>query len=155
MTSFVATAGGGGSKKPNPYRRTQARRRALQALYQWDLTGQTASDIDTQFRVNQEMDRVDIEYFSDLLRGVINKVAKLDEAIAPHSDIALPECDPIERNILRLAAFELIYRLDIPVRVAVNESVELTKLFGAEGGYKYVNGVVDKLAHVARKVEMG
>ena len=79
----------------------------------------------------------------------------VDAAIAPHSDIALADCDPIERNVLRLAAFELMYRLDIPVRVAVNESVELTKLFGAEGGYKYVNGVVDKLAHVARKVEMG
>ncbi|MCB1734885.1 MAG: transcription antitermination factor NusB [Gammaproteobacteria bacterium] len=154
MTSSES-ASGFGSKKPNPYRRTQARRRALQALYQWDLTGQSASDIDAQFRVNQEMDRVDVEYFSDLLRGVVGNAAKLDAAIAPHSDIALADCDPIERNVLRLAAFELMYRLDIPVRVAVNESVELTKLFGAEGGYKYVNGVVDKLAHVARKVEMG
>lgn len=143
-----------GAKKPNPYRRTQARGRVLQALYQWDLTAEDVSEIDIQFRVNQEMDRVDVDYFSELLKGITGNVADLDEAIAPHSDIALADCDPIERGILRLAAYELIHRLDIPVRVVVNEAVELTKKFGAEGGYKYVNGVVDKLAHATRKIEL-
>lgn len=144
----------GAGNKPNPYRRTQARRRTLQALYQWDLAGHDVHEIDTQFRVNQEMDRVDVDYFSALLKGVIDTAEGLDEALAPHSDIALADCDPIERNVLRLGAYELIHRLDIPVRVAVNEAVELSKLFGAEGGYKYVNGVLDKLARVARKVEL-
>ncbi|MCP5142806.1 MAG: transcription antitermination factor NusB [Chromatiales bacterium] len=150
MSSFAPSTGG----KPNPYRRTQARGRILQALYQWDMTGEDVAEIDTQFRVNQEMDRVDVDYFSEVLRGVIGTVAELDAAIAPHSDIALADCDPIERSILRLAAYELLHRLDIPVRVAVNEAVELTKKFGAEGGFKYVNGVVDKLAHASRTVEL-
>lgn len=149
-----APTSGRPSGKPNPYHRSQARRRALQALYQWDLTGEDVSEIDTQFRVGQEMDKVDVEYFSMLLSGCIAAVDSLDEALAPHMNIPVAECDPIERNVLRIGAFELSKRPDVPARVVINETVELAKAFGGEGGHKFVNGVIDKLAKAVRQVEM-
>ncbi len=141
------------AKKPNPYKRTQARRRALQALYQWDMTGESTSAIDAQFREGQDMKKVDLEYFSELLSAVSKQVGELDELVAPFMKIPLVECDPIERNILRLSTYELRSRLDIPARVVINEAVELAKAFGAEGGHKFINGVIDKLSKQARQHE--
>jgi N utilization substance protein B len=97
----------------------------------------------------------DLEYFEDLLHGVEQHVDELDVALKPYVDREVAQIDPIERAALRLAAYELKYRLDVPYRVVINEAIEVTKRFGADHGHSYVNGVLDKLAGELRAAEKG
>ena len=133
--------------------RSRARRRALQALYAWQMSGSTMHAVIDQFRHEQDMEVADLEYFEDLLRGVEKHVEALDEELKPYIDRDVAQIDPIERAALRLAAYELIYRPDVPYRVVINEAIEVTKRFGADHGHSYVNGVLDKLAAQLRGVE--
>ena len=135
--------------------RRQARRRALQALYQWELGGLPPAEIEQQFLAHQDMDKVDLGYFARLLHGVAEHCEALDGRLLPHLSWKPEQLDPVEREILRLGAFELVYCLETPVRVVINESVELAKSFGAEQSHKFVNGVLDKLARIERAVELG
>ena len=134
--------------------RSQARRHAVQALYQWQMTGQDVSEIDRQFLDREELAGADLSYFKDLLHGVPAHLSELDDKSRPHLDRAMESVDPVERAILRLGAYELAYHPEIPFRVVINEAVELAKLFGAEQGHKYVNGVLDKMAQELRQVEI-
>ncbi len=143
----------GRQRQPGFHARRKARRAAMQALYQWDLSGGSASEIEAQFRAEQPMEGVDLDYFAELLRGTLAEVAALDEAIARHVDRPLAQVDPVERAILRLAAYELAHRLEVPYRVVIDEAVELAKRFGAENGHRFVNGVLDRLARELRAVE--
>ncbi len=136
-------------------RRSRARRRALQAIYAWQVGGTGMAAVMEQFRHEQDMQVADQEYFEDVLRGVESHCAELDAGLAPHLDRAVESVDPIERAALRLGAYELKYRPDVPYRVVLNEAVEITKRFGAEHGHTYVNGVLDKLAADWRAVEKG
>ena len=133
--------------------RSRARRRALQALYAWQMSGSHMNAVIDQFRHEQDMEVADLEYFEDLLHGVENNVATLDECLRPHIDREVAQIDPIERAALRLAAYELKFRPDVPYRVVINEAIEVTKRFGADHGHSYVNGVLDKLAVDLRSVE--
>lgn len=134
--------------------RVGARRRALQALYQWQLTGQSPLDIERQYLADQDNAAFQGEYFSKLLHGVIDHCQAIDQALQEFADRPVAEVDPIERAILRLGAFELLYQWDVPCRVILNEAINLAKSFGAtQQSYKYVNGVLDKLAHKVRPVE--
>lgn len=133
--------------------RSRARRRALQALYAWQLSGSSMKSVIDQFRHEQDMEVADLEYFEDLLRGVEQHVAELDESLKPYIDRDVEQIDPIERAALRLAAYELKHRLDVPYRVIINEAIEVTKRFGADHGHSYVNGVLDKLAAQVRGAE--
>lgn len=133
--------------------RSRARRRALQALYAWQMSGSAMKSVIEQFRHEQDMEVADLEYFEDLLRGVETHVNELDEALKPYIDREVEQIDPIERAVLRLAAYELKYRPDVPYRVIINEAIEVTKRFGADHGHSYVNGVLDKLAAQTRVVE--
>lgn len=133
-----------------PQQRRHSRRRALQALYQCELTGDDTAAVQAQFLARQDMSKCDLEYFAALLDGVAGERAALDTALAAHLDRSLDQVDPIERSILRLGAWELRERPDVPYRVIINEAVELAKLFGAEQGHKYVNGVLDALARELR-----
>lgn len=135
--------------------RSRARRRALQALYAWQLSGSHMKAVIDQFRHEQDMEVADLEYFEDLLHGVAEHVGTLDEALKPYVDREVEQIDPIERAALRLAAYELKYRLDVPYRVVINEAIEVTKRFGADHGHSYVNGVLDKLAGSLRSAEKG
>lgn len=135
--------------------RSLARRRALQALYQWQMTGQDIIDIDRQFLEEQEMGKVDIDYFRELLHQVPKQLHEIDEQCEPFLDRAMSQIDPVEQAILRIGGYELIYRPEIPYRVVINEAVELAKAFGAEQSHKYVNGVLDKVAQKVRMVETG
>ena len=135
--------------------RSRSRRRALQALYAWQMSGSAMTAVITQFQHEQDMDVADLEYFEDLLRGVEHNVAALDAALRPHLDREVEQVDPIERAVLRLAAYELKFRPDVPYRVVLNEAIEVTKRFGADHGHTYVNGVLDKLAGDLRAVEKG
>ncbi|HUB92311.1 MAG TPA: transcription antitermination factor NusB [Dyella sp.] len=133
--------------------RSRARRRALQALYAWQMSGSSMNSVVDQFRHEQDMEVADLEYFEDLLRGVEAHVSELDEALKPYIDRDVAQIDPIERAVLRLAAYELKHRPDVPYRVIINEAIEVTKRFGADHGHSYVNGVLDKLAAQVRGTE--
>ena len=134
--------------------RTQARRYAVQGLYQWQLTGHDTSAIEEQFLAEHDMSKVDTEYFSELLRQVPMRLHELDDHIIQFIDRSIEGIDPVERAILRMSVYELEFRLDIPYKAIINESVELAKTFGAEHGHKFVNGVIDKVAKKLRKTEI-
>ena len=137
----------------SPSARRKARRFTLQALYQWQLAGAAVSDIEAQFLANQDFAKVDREYFHDLLHGALGQVKTLDELLTPYLDRRVEELSQVEKAILRLGAFELKERQDVPYRVVINEGFELAKVFGAEDSFKYVNGVLDKLARQLRYAE--
>jgi len=143
------------SRKPS---RSQARRyareRALQALYQWDVSTEQASVVRNDFMAEQDMSRVDVDYFTRLFNGVSHDPDAVDTVLSSALDRELLELDPIERAVLRLATFELIECVDIPGRVVINEGIEITKRFGADNGHRYINGVLDKLAVKVRPLEM-
>ena len=143
-----------GAAKSSPSARRKARRFAMQALYQWHMAGADLANIEAQFRTDQDMSKVDNEYFHDILHGVPRELSALDQLIEPLLDRDKTELTPVEQSILRLAAFELAHRIDVPYKVVINEAVELAKEFGATDGHKYVNGVVDKLATSVRTVEV-
>ncbi|NJN45419.1 MAG: transcription antitermination factor NusB [Candidatus Competibacteraceae bacterium] len=133
--------------------RSWARRSAMQALYQWQMTGQDAATIYDQFLDDQDMSKVDVDYFHELLCQIPHALTTLDASLSPFLDRPLEQVDPVERAILRVAVYELTYRPDIPFRVVINEAVEIAKKFGAEQGHRFVNGVLDKTAHRLRPSE--
>lgn len=137
----------------DPAARSRSRRRALQALYAWQMSGQSMAEVIEQFRHEQDMQIADLDYFVDLLRGVDGHLARIDEQLRGFVDRDMAEIDPIERGVLRLAAYELLFRPDVPYRVVLNEAVETTKRFGADNGHTYVNGVLDRAAATWRAVE--
>lgn len=133
--------------------RRHSRRRALQALYQWEITDDDVRDIDAQFLATQDMSNADVGYFQELLHAIPAELTEIDECLQGCLDRELSRLDPIERTVLRIATHELSARPDIPYRVIINEAVELTKTFGAEQGHKYVNGVLDAVAQQLRGEE--
>ncbi len=137
----------------DPVTRARARRRALQAIYAWQISGGLVEQVIAQFAHEQAHEIADLEYFDDLVRGVMKHRASLDEALVGYLDRAVEEVDPIERAVLRLSAYELIHRLDVPYRVVLNEAIEIAKRFGSEHGHTYVNGVLDKAAGDWRPAE--
>lgn len=138
----------------DPAARSRARRRALQALYAWQLSDSPIEKVIEQFRDEQDMDVADLEYFEALVRGVAMHVVELDAVLSRFIDRTMAQVDPIERAVLRIAGFELRYRLDVPYRVVINEAIETTKRFGAEHGHTYVNGVLDRAAVEWRALEI-
>ncbi|MFL9892370.1 transcription antitermination factor NusB [Paraburkholderia sp. RL17-383-BIF-A] len=126
--------------------RRRSRELATQGLYQWLLSGSPGGEIDAQLRGAQGFDKADHEHLDAILHGVIRDSEALSAAIAPCLDRPIEQLSPVERAVLLVAAFELKNHLDIPYRVVINEAVELAKTFGGADGYKYVNGVLDKLS---------
>ncbi|MEC9364249.1 MAG: transcription antitermination factor NusB [Pseudomonadota bacterium] len=136
---------------PHPSRRGLARRVTVQALYQWLVNETPPTALLKQFREQDEgLGRADPAYFEELLDGVVTHAAELTVEIVPHLDRALNQLDPVEHAILLLGTYELRHKPEVPWRVVVNEAVNLAKTFGAEDGYKFVNGVLDKLARQLR-----
>lgn len=139
--------------QPSPKARRLARRAVLQALYQWQLAGASAKEIELYFLANQKMDKVDRVYFSELLNSIVPLADELNDVLSPLLDRAVTALTPVERAILYIGCYELKHRLDIPYRVVINEGVRLAKDFGAQDSYKYINGVLDKLSKSVRAVE--
>ena len=137
----------------DPVARSRSRRRALQAIYAWQINGAGERDLIAQFAHEQAHEIADLEYFEDLVRGVLRHVGELDAALADHLDRGVDEVDAIERAALRIAAYELTHRPDVPYRVVINEAIDSTKRFGSEHGHTYVNGVLDKAAAALRSTE--
>ena len=143
-----------GTQKASPAARRKARSFALQAIYQWHMAGADLAKIEAEFRADNDMSKVDLEYFHEILHGVPRELAALDKIITPLLDRNAEEMTPVELSILRLATYEMAHRIDVPYKVVINEAVELAKSFGATDGHKYVNGVVDKIAQQVRTVEV-
>ena len=138
----------------DPAARSRARRRALQAVYAWQMSGATARDIVSQFAHEQARELADLAYFEDLVHGVDAHCEAIDAALAPHLDRGIEEVDAIERAALRIAGYELLRRVDVPYRVVINEALESVKRFGSEHGHTYVNGVLDHAAVAMRQHEV-
>jgi N utilization substance protein B len=133
--------------------RARSRRLAMQALYQWDLSGTELAEIQRQFAEAEDFQRADRDYFVELLQTVPARLDALDREIAAFLDRPMEQVDPVERAILRIATYELQYRIDVPYRVILNEAITLARKFGAEQGHAFVNGVLDRLAHKLRTDE--
>lgn len=131
-------------KKPSARRR--ARECAVQALYSWVLSGNTAEQVELAFVQDQDLEGVDKPYFRKLFRQTVENIETVDFAISPYIDRAFDELDPIEKAILRLAVYELRFESDVPYKVVINEAIEVAKVFGADESHKYINGVLDKIA---------
>ena len=126
--------------------RRRARRRALQALYQWHLTDQDVGEIIAQFREEQDFSNVDSELFATLIRKVSKGQEEIDAKIEPFLDRPLSQLDVIEHVILSMASYELINSIEVPHQVIIDEAINLAKQFGAEQGHSFINGVLDKAA---------
>ncbi|QJC32737.1 transcription antitermination factor NusB [Enterobacteriaceae endosymbiont of Donacia semicuprea] len=133
--------------------RYRARKYALQAIYSWQLSKNNFNDIQYYF-LNESIEdikSIDIDYFNDLINGVIINSIHLDNVMKPFLSRKLFELGQIEKAILRISSYELINRLDVPYKVVINESIYLAKSFGGvDNSYKFINGVLDKIANKLR-----
>lgn len=136
--------------------RRRARELALQGLYGWFIASDSADIgvIEANLRELEDYDMADHKLLEKILHGVIREHATLQTAIAPYLDRTINELSPVEYSVLMIAAFELQNSLDVPYRVVINEAVEMAKEFGGTDGFKFVNGVLDKLAIELRSVEV-
>ena len=142
------------SQKPAHAARRKARRFTVQALYQWQMTGANLREIETQFRVDNDLRKTDSAYFHELLHEIHKCINELDGYFIPFLDRELKDLDQVELAILRIGTYELSKRVDVPYKVAINEGIELAKYFGATESHKYVNGVLDRVAQKLRVLEV-
>ena len=138
-----------------PSARKKARHMLVQALYQWQMSGASIAAIEAQYRAEKGMKKADPEFFSELIHRIPEKLDEIDGAFREFLDRDLSALDPISVAILRIAVYELLHRVDVPYRVVINESINLAKTFGPTDAHKYINGVVDRVAARARRVEIG
>jgi N utilization substance protein B len=134
--------------------RRRSRELALQSLYQWLLNGDAADALCQQAEEKKDYARAEKAYFETLTRGVLEHAAELETALQPFLDRPAQQLSPIEHALLLLGGYELMFTVDVPYRVAINEAVELAKSYGGTDGHKYVNGVLDKLAAQVRPGEV-
>ena len=134
--------------------RPNARKAAVQALYQWQMTGQSLIEIERQFLEEERLKDAQKSYFTELFHGVPKNLEVIDQALSEFVDRPVDMIDPVERAILRIGVYELVNRLDMPYRVVLNEGINLAKYFGADGSHKYVNGILDKVAQQKRAIEI-
>lgn len=134
--------------------RRRSREFALQALYQWQVAGQSLTAIEAQYADMEGYGKADEPLFQQILRGAVAKSAELAQIMTPHLDRAWAEVSPVERAILLLSGWELTTMPETPYRVILNEAIELAKVFGGTDGHKYINGVLDKLAAGVRASEV-
>jgi N utilization substance protein B len=133
--------------------RSLSRRLALQALYQWQMTGQSFPELRNQYTSDDGYAEVDPEYFQQLLQGVVENSAALDAMIGEWLDRPVAQLDPVEHAVLLLGVEELRAHVEVPYKVVLNECVELTKKFGATDGHKFINAVLDRAARQLRAAE--
>ena len=135
-------------------KRKKARNLLVQALYQWQISGTGLANLEAQFCTDNDMGKVDREFFHELLHGVPAKLQEIDECYAQFLDRRRDALDPVSTAVLRLGTYELMYRVDVPYRVAINEAVNQAKKFGPTDAFKYINGILDKVATQTRSVEI-
>ena len=133
--------------------KTNARQCAVQALYQWQVSGDSLSRIENYFIEEERLKGAQKSYFYDIFHGVPAQLDVIDETLAEFVDRPVEKIDPVEKAILRIGTYELMNRLETPYRVIINEGVDLAKNFGAEGSHKYINGILDKVSKKVRAKE--
>jgi N utilization substance protein B len=134
--------------------RGKSRRFAMQAIYQWQMTGDSISDIKQQFFDENNFALIDADYFSELVSGVASSISELDPLLEKNMPRTVESVDPVERSILRIATYEFIHRFDVPYRVVLNEAVNIAKEYCAENSHAFVNAVLDKVAKEIRHIEV-
>lgn len=122
-----------------------ARRSAVQALYQWDMTGQNADAILANFIMDKRLKGRYLDYFKKLIEEIPTHSEQIDALIKTYADRPISLLDPLERSVLRVATYEILHQIDVPHKVILNEAIEIAKLFCADKGYKFVNAVLDKI----------
>jgi N utilization substance protein B len=127
-----------------PAARRKARGLAVQAIYSWQISNNHVSDIEQQMLLDNDVNKIDVEYFKEILRGVAAHYKEIDSALTPYTERPYEDVDQIEKAIMRLSAYELKFRMDVPHKVVLNEAIELAKKFGADDSHRFVNGVLDK-----------
>ena len=138
-----------------PSNRKKARHLLVQALYQWQLAGDDIGSIEAEFFSSQNMTKVDTEFFRALLHDIPRRVDELDCCYATFLDRSQDDLDPVSLSVLRIGTYELLYRIDVPYKVVINESVNLAKAFGPAESHKYINSILDKVAGTCRQAEIG
>jgi N utilization substance protein B len=133
--------------------RSLSRRLVLQALYQWQMTGQSFPELRNQYTSDEGYAEVDPEFFQQLLQGVVEDSAALDAMIGGWLDRPVAQLDPVEHAVLLIGVEELRAHVEVPYKVVLNECVELTKKFGATDGHKFINAVLDRAARQLRAAE--
>ncbi|MDH5353111.1 MAG: transcription antitermination factor NusB [Gammaproteobacteria bacterium] len=134
-------------------KRKHARDKVLQALYQWQLSGEELDWIKKHYLEEQGVSSGDEEYFLELLFKIPAQVSELDEIYRKFVENFEDHLDPIECNILRIATYEFMHHLEIPYKVVINEAVNLAKIYGADESHKFINGVLDPLSREMRQLE--
>jgi len=137
-----------------PKEKQKARRMLLQALYSWDVGGTDLVDIEAEFHIDNDMSKVDTALFHTILFGVPKNLAQIDGTYSPHLDRENKQLDPVSRAVLRLSSYEMVFSIDVPYKVVINEGVNLAKTYGPTDAYKFINGVLDKVAIEHRAVEV-
>lgn len=141
-------------RTPSAAERHNARHYAVQAMYQWQIAGAAIADIEAEFLLEHIEKKLDMAYFKELIHGIPTNLDIIDNAIKPFLNRSMSDIDPVELAVLRLATYELLKRPDVPYRVIINEALQLTKKFGSVEGYKFVNGILDRIAKANREVEI-
>ena len=134
--------------------RQKARRLVVQALYSWEIGGIDVGAIESHFRATNDMEKVDTDLFHDILFGVATNRIEIDQTFEPYLDRNREHLDPVSRAVLRLSTFEMLYNIQVPYKVVINEAVNLAKTFGPEDAFKFINGVLDKVAVNSRAIEV-
>ena len=134
--------------------KTNARKCAVQALYQWQVSGESLARIEINFLEEERLKGAQKKYFSELFYGVPKQLNHIDAALDDFVDRPVEKIDPVERAILRIGVYELINRLETPYKVIINEGVNLAKCFGADGSHKYINSILDKVSKKRRALEI-
>lgn len=140
--------------KPNMQQRRQARFFLIQALYQWHVAHNPIKEIMLQFQLNPLFQKTDQSYFLEAMEAIAAQQEKIDGYFEPYINRKVTEIDAVELSILRLASYEMAERLDVPYRVIINEALDLSKIFGTTDSHKFINSVLDKVAHQLRQVEV-
>lgn len=134
--------------------RQKARRMVVQALYSWEMSGTDLETIEAEFHTAQNMTKVDSKLFHNILFGVPKNLAEVDGAFESHLDRENKQLDPISRAVLRLSTYEMLYTIEVPYKVVINEGVNLAKTFGPTDAFKFINGVLDRVAIDLRSIEI-
>lgn len=141
------------TKKPSTNARRKARRLALQAVYQWQLSRNPAGEIEQQFLENSPLTHVDVPYFLEIFRSIPKNREQIDQTMIPVLDRPITDLNPVELAILRIAICELMFQPEVPYRVVLDEALRLAKTFGAVEGYKYINAILDEIVRSIRTLE--
>lgn len=137
-----------------PKQKQKARRLLVQALYSWEVGGADLIDIEAEFHVDNDMSKVDTGLFHDILFGVPKHLTDIDASYEPHLDRENKDLDPVSKAVLRIASYEMLYSIEVPYKVVINEGVNLAKTYGPTDAYKFINGVLDKVAVDKRAIEV-